>query len=207
MALALYKIPVSLCVFDWLLVPRHNQYPREGRIQKQFVFTVKIHYILRHTNNLLPIQLQGSNWPDKYHIAFQHSVVPVTLENIHEFIPVVPLLHTIGSNSLYYGFKQLSWWIIRGARIRELGILICIRTSLATNVFMIQVETRRGEKTNQVSKSNLSSCFLSKGQDRDASAIGARNLNWALQMGLGSPKTSWTLEDIRTFHYIVCYRE
>lgn len=55
---------------------------------------------------------------------------------------------------------------------------------------MIQVETRRGEKINHISESNLRSHFLSKGQDKDASATGAENLTWALQMGLGSPRTS-----------------
>ena len=64
---------------------------------------------------------------------------------------------------------------------------------------MIRMETRIGEKTNEVSTRNLRSHFLSKDQDRDTSAIGAGNLTWTLQMCLGSPRTSWILEHIRTF--------
>lgn len=39
--------------------PRQNQYPSDGRIQKQFVFMVKIHDILSDVSNLVPIQPQG----------------------------------------------------------------------------------------------------------------------------------------------------
>lgn len=69
---------------------------------------VRIYYILSHANSLVSIQphtQKNQSGQDYCLITSHHSLVPVILENIHELIPVFPVLHKIDPNSPYTIYK------------------------------------------------------------------------------------------------------